>query len=67
MKNAANAIRIGFKILAGVSAGYFVLKATDKKADELLDDGGMVNAFVIGAGQGALATVVGTLAYYTVG
>jgi len=67
MKNAVNAIRIGFKILASVSAGYFVLKATDKKADELVHDGGILNAAVIGYGQGALAAAAGALIYNTLG
>ena len=66
MKKTVKVIVIGYKLLAGIAAGYFVLKATDKKADELVDDGGMVNAAVIGVGQGALAVVAGTLTYYTV-
>lgn len=67
MEKAYNVFRFGFKILAGVSAGYFVLKATDKKANELVDEGGMMNAVAIGMGQGALASAAATLVYYTVG
>ena len=67
MGKALNAMRIGIKILAGVSAGYFVFKATEKVRDDLCDDGGVVNATVIAYGQGALAAAAGTLAYYTVG
>ena len=64
MKKALNAIRIGAKLAAGITAGYFVLKATDKKADELVEDGGIVNAAVIGAGRGALAAATGTVVYH---
>ena len=63
MKKALNAIRIGYKLLVGVSVGYFVLKATDKKADELVEEGGMINAAAVGLGQSALAAVAGTVAY----
>ena len=66
MKKALNAIIIGYKLLAGVSAGYFVMKATEEKADDLLDDGGMVNVFVIGAGQAAISLATGALVYYVV-
>lgn len=66
MKNAVNAVVIGYKLLAGVSAGYFVMKATEKKADDLVDDGGMVNAFVVGAGQAAISLATGALVYYVV-
>lgn len=61
MKKALNAIMIGYKLFAGVSAGYFVMKATDKKAEEMIEDGGIVNAFVVGAGQGALAMAAGAV------
>lgn len=63
MKKALNAIIIGYKLLAGVSVGYFVLKATDKKADELVEDGGIVNAAAVGLGQGALAAAAATVVY----
>ena len=63
MKKTLKAIIIGYKILAGVSAGYFVLKATDKRASELVDEGGMLNAAVIGLGQGALASAAATTVY----
>ena len=64
MKKALNAIRIGAKLAAGITAGYFVLKATDKKADELVEDGGIVNAAVISAGRSALAAVTCTVVYH---
>ena len=66
MKKALAMIEIAYKLLAGVSAGYFVMKATEEKADDLLDDGGMVNAFVIGAGQAAISLATGALVYYVV-
>ena len=64
MKKALNAIRIGAKLAVGITAGYFVLKATDKKADELVEDGGIVNAAVICVGRSALAAVTGTVVYH---
>ena len=64
---ALSAVRIGIKLIAGISAGYFVHKAIDKKANEMLEDGGMVNAFVVGAGQSALSITAGTLAFWTFG
>lgn len=60
-------LTIGMKVAAGISAGYFVLKATDKKANELVEEGNMLNAALIGAGQGALAVTAATLAYYLYG
>lgn len=66
MKKALATIEIAYKLLAGVSAGYFVMKATEKKADDLLDDGGIANAFVIGAGQAAISLATGALVYYVV-
>ena len=66
MKKALATIEIAYKLLAGVSAGYFVMKATEEKADDLLDDGGIVNAFVIGAGQAAISLATCALVYYVV-
>jgi hypothetical protein len=63
MGKVLNAVVIGYKLLAGVSVGYFVLKATDKKADELVEEGGMVNAAAVGLGQGALAAAAATVVY----
>ena len=66
MKKALATIEIAYKLLASVSAGYFVMKATEEKADDLLDDGGMVNAFVVGAGRAAISLATGALVYYVV-
>lgn len=60
---ALGAIHIGLKLLAGISAGYFVHKLTDEKANDFIQKGGALNAFTIGAGQGALDVVAFTLAY----
>ena len=60
-------MRIGFKVASGVAAGYFVMKATEEKAQELVVDGGIANAFVIGFGQGALASAAALMTYYLVG
>ena len=67
MDKVFNTIRIGFKIAAGVAAGYFVMKATDEKAEELIQEHGIINAFVIGAGQGALASAAATVVFFLVG
>lgn len=58
------AIRIGLKIAAGISAGYLVDQLMEKKTNELVRDGGMLNAAVIGLGQGAISVVVGTFVYH---
>lgn len=60
--NVKIAIRLGVKIFTGISTGYFVLKLTEKRADELIQEGGAINALAIGTGQGALASVLGILA-----
>lgn len=67
MNKMLSVVRIGYKVIVGVSTGYFVLKLTDEKAKELLDDGGMINAAMIGLGQGALASMAGMMAYCTIG
>lgn len=67
MDKFAKVVLIGFKIFSGIAAGYFVYKAVNEKADELAQDGGMLNAFMIGAGETAVVTAAGALAYYMVG
>ena len=54
-ENLVNGASLVGSIFTGISAGYYVYKATEEKADELVRNGGVVNAFFIGAGQVALA------------
>lgn len=67
MNKMIRVVRIGYKVIVGVSTGYFVHQLTDEKATKLLDDGGMINAAMIGLGQGALASMAGMAAYFTIG
>lgn len=49
-------------VYAGVCAfctGYYVDRALQKKTDELIDDGGVLNALIIGGGKGAISSTVG--------
>ena len=64
---ALSVIRVGVKLLTGFSAGYFVYRITEKKVDEMIKDGGLVNAAVVGVGQGALAVISGQLASCLIG
>ena len=67
MNKMLSVVRIGYKVIVGVSTGYFVYQLTGEKAKELIVDGGMINAAVIGMGQGALASMAGMAAYHTIG
>ena len=67
MNKMLSVVRIGYKVIVGVSTGYFVYQLTDEKAKKLVDDGGIMNAFVISTGQAALMSMAGLLAYYTIG
>lgn len=58
-ENLLNGASLACSIFTGISAGYYVYKATNEKADELVCNGGVVNAFFIGAGQMALAVGAG--------
>lgn len=60
--NKAKMVATGFKFLMGFSAGYFVYKLTEDKASELVQEGGVTNAFLIGAGQSMVAGVAYKLA-----
>lgn len=49
-----------YKIFAGGSAMYTTHKLLDGKTDEIvIEDGSMLGAFVIGAGQMAISMAVG--------
>lgn len=60
---ALSAVMFGFKLLSGISAGYLMDRLMEKKVNELVDEGGMLNAAVVGAGQGAIDVAVGLLVY----
>lgn len=48
----------GYSLLVGVCAGYFTHKAMEDKASELVQEGGLLNAFLIGAGVGSITVTV---------
>lgn len=64
MGKVSNAICLGCKAVAGISAGYLAYKLMDDNTEELVVNGGVVNAFTIGAGQGAIAMVIGKIVYW---
>jgi len=57
---------IGLKLISGISAGYFVMRATQEKADDLCKKGGAVNKYVVCVGQTAFAVVAGELVYWVI-
>ena len=64
METFGKVVRIGFKMFAGFAAGYFVHRMINDKAEELIDEGGAANAFLIGAGEAAVVASVASLAFY---
>lgn len=50
---------LGYKMFVAGSAAYTTNKLLDKKTDELIQEGGALNAFLIGAGQMAISIAVG--------
>ena len=64
MEKFEKIVVIGFKVFSAVAAGYFVHRMVKDKADELIENGGVANAFMIGAGEGAVVTTAATLAFY---
>lgn len=60
------ALKIGIRALLGATTAYYVLKATDKKSEEMIDKGGVINATLVGAGQTSLAAAAGMLAFWVV-
>ena len=50
-------------VAVGISVGYLVYKAIDDKTNDLVREGGSLNAFALGYGQGALAATVGMAAF----
>ena len=60
-------IILGYKMFVASSAAYTTHKLLDKKADELVQEGGGLNAFIIGAGQMAISIAVGVEAAQAIG
>lgn len=65
MKMDKNMIWI-YKMYVCVCVAYTTNKLLDKKTDELLPDGGAVNAFLIGGGQAGISIAVGLKAAETI-
>ena len=57
-----NTFKLIFKVFVGATVSYTTFKLLAEKADELLDDGGMLGAFTVGAGQMGLAIAAGLIA-----
>ena len=49
------------RFLIGATVAYGVNKMLDEKTNELIDDGGVVNAVTICAAQGLISTATGAL------
>lgn len=49
----------GYSLLCGACAGYYAYQAMDKKTCEMVQEGGSLNAFLIGAGAGAIVLAIG--------
>lgn len=63
---ALSAVWIVSKFLLASSAGYFVYKLTEEKANDMVQEGGVLSAIAIGTGQVVLASVTSTLAYLAI-
>lgn len=60
-------VQLGCKAMLGMAAGYFAYRALEEKAEELLEDGGVVNAIAIGVGHVALSSAAGAIAFVALG
>lgn len=67
MDKFAKVVGIGMQLVVAACAGYFVYKCVNDKAQELVDEGGVVNAIAVGAGEAAVVASAATLAYYIAG
>ena len=56
-----------YKVMVGVSAFYITSRLLDKKTDELVEEGSIGNALLIGAGQSAISMAVGIKAATIIG
>ena len=59
--------KIMYKLFAGVTVFYTVHQLLEDKANELVDEGGIVNAFAVGAGQAGISMAAGTIAARVLG
>ena len=57
-------VRVGFKCVSAMAAVYVAYKIMEDKTSELVQNGGMGNAVVVGLGEGAILTTVGTAVLY---
>lgn len=55
-----------YKMYVGGCVAYTTNKLLDKKTDELLPEGGALNAFLLGAGQAGISIAVGLKAAETI-
>lgn len=67
MEKFSNVLSLGMKVIVAISAGWFVHRMLEDKADELIQDGGMINAFAIGCGETAIVLTAATLAFHIAG
>lgn len=56
-----NGLLIVGRILIGATVSYGVYKMLDEKTNELIEEGGVVNAVTVGAAQGLISTATGAL------
>jgi hypothetical protein len=56
-----------YQTILGGAAAYTTFKLLDKKADELVTEGGVINALAVGAGQQSISSTVGLIVAYTIG
>lgn len=52
-------VRIIYKYWVGISSGYMTYKLLKRKTDELVEDGGVMNACTLGAGEAGVSMAVG--------
>lgn len=56
-----NGLLIVGRFLIGATVAYGVGKMLEEKTNELIEDGGVVNAVTIGAAQGLISAATGAL------
>lgn len=62
IETVTKGLKIAYVGICGISAGYCTYKMMEKKTDELIDNGGLLNMIGIEIGHGIISTMVGTLA-----
>ena len=61
-----NKVKLINGVFIGVTVGYTTFMLLNDKSDELVHEGGMLQAFTVGAGQMGLAIAAGVMAAKTV-